>query len=106
LHGGLRNHPGYGQKDDEMSNNIPEGWALVPEDLITHINDWRNACEHMLSNAPRPTEDQNDAGYWQHQLDVLDKIEKDLADKKAREKRAAYDKAWEDANRSAGVYDP
>jgi hypothetical protein len=78
-------------------------WRLLPEDLFTHLHDWRTACEHMLSNAPRPTEDQDDAGYWQKQLNTLDKIE---AECKAYDKRVAdaeWSKRMDDANRAAGV---
>lgn len=50
------------------------GWVAVPDDLLSHIGDWRKACEIAELNTVEP-----DASYWKHQLDTLDGIEAMLA---------------------------
>jgi hypothetical protein len=56
---------------------VPEGWRLLPEDLATHLGDWRMACK-IASQQP----DQQDGGaacYWDHQLKTLNNIEAELS---------------------------
>ena len=52
-----------------------DGWIELPEDLLTHIHDWRKACEIAMAAAPEPSIDQNDRKYWEHQLITLDRVE-------------------------------
>jgi len=52
---------------------VPAGWELLPEDLGTHLNDWRTACRAMA--AIYATDRGDDNSYWKHQLDTLDRIE-------------------------------
>jgi len=49
----------------------PDGYAVAPEDLLTHMNDWKVACTRSLQVSVAD----EDKSYWQHQLDVLSKIE-------------------------------
>lgn len=55
-----------------------QDWKVVPTDLLTHLGDWENACKIARDNAPPPREDEDDRGYWQHQLDTIDKIKRAL----------------------------
>lgn len=55
---------------------IRDGWKMVPEDLLTHIGDWRTACQIAFDNAGPPTADSDDQSYWVHQLTTLDRIER------------------------------
>lgn len=53
-----------------------DDWITVPGDFVSHIDVWRNALvEAKVAAANTPSED-SDANetYWQHQIDVLDKI--------------------------------
>ena len=43
-------------------------------DVISHGEDWRTALTFMRDHAAPATEDNDDVGYWQHQLTVLDRI--------------------------------
>jgi hypothetical protein len=59
--------------DTHPAQVVPEGWRLLPEDLATHLGDWRMACK-IAAQQP----DQQDGGaacYWDHQLKTLDNIE-------------------------------
>lgn len=51
---------------------VPEGWSLLPEDLVTHIDDWRMACRISREQQSESFEDNT---YWEHLLTTLDKIE-------------------------------
>jgi hypothetical protein len=78
-------------------------WVNVPEDLLTHIGDWRRACEIALDAAPPSREDFDDIGYWRKQLATLDEIERQITDRKKRDDYTAWAKSMDDANRAAGV---
>jgi hypothetical protein len=58
--------------------DIPKNWCLVPEDLVTHIGDWRTACTIARKHAAPATVDSDDPFYWEHQLATLDRIKKEL----------------------------
>jgi PTH2 family peptidyl-tRNA hydrolase len=45
----------------------------LPEDFITHRVSWRNAIIAARDAAPLPTEDQDDRGYWEHELKAFDR---------------------------------
>lgn len=49
---------------------VPDGWKLVPEDLLSHLGDWEEACR--LADAVSACAE--DDGYWKHQLKVLSRI--------------------------------
>jgi len=48
---------------------IPEGWEILPEDLRTHLGDFREAMDLAISVTGDPE------GYWAHQLETLDRVE-------------------------------
>lgn len=49
----------------------PDEWMILPDDLWTHLHDWRTAC----TIAKRcDTDSADNAAYWQKQIDTLDKI--------------------------------
>ena len=50
-----------------------EGWVL-PEDLFTHRAAWRNGLVEAKHNASPPREDEDDGAYWQHEIDVFDRV--------------------------------
>ncbi len=51
---------------------MPEGYALVPEDMLTHFRDFHDAVR-TLSKTADPD------GYWEHQCEVCKRIESQLA---------------------------
>ncbi len=51
---------------------VPEGYALVPEDMLTHFRDFHDAVK-TLSKTADPD------GYWEHQCEVCKRIESQLA---------------------------
>lgn len=60
-------------------------FELLPEDLRTHLSAWRQACEIAREHAPArdPETGADDASYWQHQLNTLDRIEAQIAERDA-----------------------
>ena len=53
---------------------VPEGWRVLPEDLETHLWDFKAAVYHMVECNGSDTE-----GYWSHQAKTLENIEKMIA---------------------------
>ena len=49
-------------------------------DIGTHAGDFRKALENMRDTSEPAGVDHDDPGYWQHQLDVLDRIVKAFAE--------------------------
>lgn len=47
--------------------------AAVPKDFFTHKNAWREALNIAVRNAPPPTEDTDDPGYWMHEVRAFDR---------------------------------
>lgn len=66
-----------------LAKQGPAGWLPLPGDLLSHIDDWRSACTIARDAAPLPTEDMDDRSYWQHQLNVLDRVEAQIDDFRA-----------------------
>lgn len=64
-------------------------FELLPEDLRTHLSAWRQACEIAREHAPArdPETGADDASYWQHQLNTLDRIEAQIAERDAAQAR-------------------
>lgn len=60
------------------TQSVPHDWRMLPEDLWTHLCDWRTACAYMLSNAPPPTYDADEPAYWKRQLATLARIEAEV----------------------------
>lgn len=58
--------------DDRVG--VPDGWRLVPEDLLTHLGDWQTACQIAPQHAAPATADSDDTSYWDHQLRTIAKI--------------------------------
>lgn len=46
----------------------------LPADLFTHAEAWRRALAACRDASPPPTEGQNDAAYWAHELSVFDRV--------------------------------
>ena len=59
-------------KDQAPQVAVPEGYALVPEDMLTHFRDFHDAVK-TLSKTADPD------GYWEHQCEVCKRIESQLA---------------------------
>jgi hypothetical protein len=59
---------------NEAPEPIPEGWEVLPEDLRTHLGDFKEAVDLAISLGD-PDE------YWVHQLKTIDQIEQALAEK-------------------------
>ncbi|MEO1892465.1 MAG: hypothetical protein ABGX84_06610 [Alcanivorax sp.] len=59
-------------KDQAPQVAVPEGYALVPEDMLTHFRDFHDAVR-TLSKTADPD------GYWEHQCEVCKRIESQLA---------------------------
>lgn len=57
-----------------MDNGKPYGRNEAIADVISHGEDFRTALTAMRDNAPPATVDADDESYWQHQLNVLDRI--------------------------------
>lgn len=47
--------------------------AEAADDMRTHYRAWRTALSWAIRNAPPPTVDQDDASYWRHEREVLDR---------------------------------
>lgn len=47
----------------------------LPDDLMSHRHSWRGMLEECLAKAPEPvTGEQDDRSYYQHELDVFDRV--------------------------------
>lgn len=66
----------------------PAGWVVMPEDLISHRNDWLGACKIALANVNSDDamvyQDLRD--YWQNRIYLLNNIDYKLG-------RPGFDKA-------------
>lgn len=51
-----------------------EGLGEALTDIVTHSGDFRYALETMRDTATATSEDKDDPGYWQHQINTLDRI--------------------------------
>ena len=69
-------HIGNTLKDDVMKWPSPRAEAIA--DLISRRGDWKTAVEAMIVQLQANGEE---CSYWQHQLDVLDRIETQLRSK-------------------------
>jgi hypothetical protein len=56
------------------TGTLPAAKVEVPNDYRSHHDDFRLACQIAKDNAAPSSEDMDDAGYWQHQIDTLDAI--------------------------------
>lgn len=64
-------------KEVEEAVDLPEGWLILPEDLVTHLNDWRGACEIAIAHieAGDAMEYQDVRDYWQNKIHLLNNAE-------------------------------
>lgn len=53
---------------------VLENWKLLPEDLETHLGDFKEAVSQAAKN------DRGGEGYWLHQLRTIENIERMIAD--------------------------
>lgn len=51
----------------EFIDQAREGWSLLPEDLLTHLGDFREAVQWAQALGDCD-------GYWAHQLKVIDRV--------------------------------
>lgn len=65
-------------KDDETVVEAP------PDDLFTHKDAWRVALVEMRNTSEVSSPDIDDQAYWQHELDVFDRVFAALAAKDGR----------------------
>lgn len=56
---------------------VPEGWEILPEDLRTHLGDFKEAVK---SKAQEEAEEYLDDDYWCHQLRVIENIEQKISE--------------------------
>ncbi|WP_138437990.1 DUF7241 domain-containing protein [Marinobacter shengliensis] len=59
------------------SHGIEDGWEVLPEDLRTHLNDFKEAISQVIALG-----DQD--GYWKHQLQTLERVGLMLIDRDLR----------------------
>jgi hypothetical protein len=57
----------------EASAVVLEGWRVLPEDLATHLWDFKAAVSHMIECNGDPE------GYWLHQAKTIENIERLIA---------------------------
>jgi hypothetical protein len=72
-------------REYKASTGIEDGWEVLPNDLRTHLNDFRDAVSQAISAG-------DEDGYWAHQMETLNRIELMLIDralKKPEEKRTS-----------------
>jgi len=64
-------------KEVEEAVDLPEGWLIMPEDLVTHLNDWRGACEIAIAHieADDAMEHQDLRDSWQNKIYLLNNAE-------------------------------
>jgi hypothetical protein len=48
--------------------------AALPDDLFSHQAMWRAGLVLAKHSAAPPREDEDDAAYWQHEIDVFDRV--------------------------------
>ena len=59
------------QLEEVQARSAPREWELLPEDLRTHLSDFRTAVEAMVQNS-----DPDD--YWKYQLSVIARIQRQI----------------------------
>lgn len=52
--------------------------AALPGDFYSHQQAWRSALVIALANAAPSSEDQDDAGYWRHEIAAFDRAYAEL----------------------------
>ena len=55
-------------REFKAKNRIEDGWEVLPEDLRTHLNDFRDAVSQVMATG-------DEDGYWKHQLQTLDRVQ-------------------------------
>jgi len=109
-------YQGYWQLDRDTEVSMPEGWEIVPVDLVTHLHDWKQACQIQIENieAGDAMEFQDIRSLWESRIYLLNGVMWKLQRAKVMEfpdvpagwaaapceLRAKLDK-WEEACRTA-----
>lgn len=70
---GHRNAELFGETLQPLIGELPEGFAILPIDLLTHIGDWESAC-NIAWNVASACNNVDDADYWLKQLKTIENI--------------------------------
>lgn len=62
-------------------NGIEEGWEVLPNDLHTHLKDFKEAVSQVMALG-------DEDGYWKHQLQTLERVELMLIERDLKQKEA------------------
>lgn len=79
-----------------QEDELPEGFEVIPEDLVSHLNDWRIACQIALNNIESPDvmDYQDSLNYWQNKIYLLNNIEWEISRLKESGKAISTPKGW------------
>lgn len=82
--------------------SIPDDWELVPEDLVTHLNDWREACAIAQKAVQIPCKGAHldTVAHWQLHIDLLNKIEWEISRSALDQEAIEIPKGWRLAPKS------
>jgi len=61
-------------REFKAKNRIEDGWEVLPEDLRTHMDDFREAISQAMAAG-------DEDGYWKHQLQTLERVQLMLIDR-------------------------
>jgi hypothetical protein len=70
---GHRNAELFGETLQPLTGELPEGFAILPIDLLTHIGDWEAAC-NIAFNVSTACNSTEGAAYWMKQLKTIENI--------------------------------
>lgn len=84
-------------EETEAPASLPEGWEMVPEDLVSHRNDWRGACEIALANitADDAMVFQDLRDHWQNRIYLLNNVDWKIAQSKADKEALSLPQGWD-----------
>lgn len=51
-----------------------DGWPEEWDDLLSHQGSWRSGLVVALNTAEPASHDSDDASFWQHEIDVFDRV--------------------------------
>jgi hypothetical protein len=83
--------------DIEEKASLPEGWEIVPEDLVSHRNDWRGACEIALANiaADDAMVFQDLRDHWQNRIYLLNNVDWKIAQSEIDKEALSLPQGWD-----------
>ncbi len=81
----------------EEQTSLPQGWEIVPEDLVSHRNDWRGACVIALANivADDAMVHQDLRDYWQNRIYLLNNVDWKIAQSKVDKEALSLPQGWD-----------